>query len=311
MSLDFSDLSDIGSLIRGDASRAVRSVPVTDIDADPDQPRRTFDPASLRELADSIQQHGLLHPITVRPVGQRFVLISGERRWRAAVLLGLRVIDAIIRSDVNTRLQLIENVQREDLAPAEIARWIGIELEAGTRQKDLARELGKSPAWVSAYASVRQMPRELQEAFAEGRVGDVTALAHLHTLHREAPSAALALMASSAVITRNEIDAALAGIRRAPAARTESMRPTTGPRGGAPERSTVNASSVAERRGIGLIKKPARDRTSAQTTAGDSTQTHDVVLCVDYHGQPFRVIYREQRTVEGETEVLLQGEDGG
>jgi len=309
MNLDFSDLDDIGALIRGDASRAIRSVPVADIDPDPEQPRRTFDPTSLRELADSMQQHGLLHPITVRPAGQRFVLISGERRWRAAVLLGLRVIEAIVRTDFNTRMQLIENIQREDLAPVEIARWIAIELEAGALQKELARELGKSPAWVSAFGAVRLMPRELQEIFAEGRVGDVTALAHLHALHREAPAVALALMTSSAVITRKEIDAALVGIRREPAAIDESIR-STEQRAAVLERSRTNAPSAAERERPRSIKKSGHNKVPAHTYAGNSMQSDEVILYVEYQRQPFQVIYREQRTVEGEIEVLLQSEDG-
>ena len=103
-------------------------IPVKAISPNPDQPRTEFDEAALNELADSIREHGLIQPVVVTPNGSadHFVLLVGERRWRAAQLAGVEVIPAIVKREVDDRaraeIALIENVQRENLSAADEAR---------------------------------------------------------------------------------------------------------------------------------------------------------------------------------------------
>ena len=122
-------------------------VRVADCIANPTQPRTTFDPTALEELADSIRTLGLIQPITVRKQGDKYLLISGERRWRAAQMAELETIPAYIRNvdDQNLHaMALVENIQRQDLNAIEIALGMRRLIEeCGLTQDSLAEKVGK------------------------------------------------------------------------------------------------------------------------------------------------------------------------
>ena len=186
MALDLSALSDISALIRGqDTGKGIRNVKIDAIQPDPNQPRKAFDEGALAELAASIQSIGIIQPPVVRTHDDGYLLISGERRWRAARQLGWEKIDVIVRDDLHAHAQLVENIQREALSPWEIYRVVSAELAAGTTHADLARSIGKSRTWVTAYAAVDGMPEPFVSALREGRVTGITALTHLHRLQGE------------------------------------------------------------------------------------------------------------------------------
>lgn len=203
MALDLSSLSDVGALLRAqDEGNGLRRVKLDSISPDPNQPRKSFDEEPLTELAESIRAIGIIQPPVVRSCEGGYLLISGERRWRAACQLGLEMIDVIVRDDLDARAQLVENIQREALSLWEIYRVITGELESGTTQAELARTLGKSPAWVAAYAAISKMPDSFVSLLRNSRVSDITTLGHLHRLHRERPHAAEVLLGSPESITR-------------------------------------------------------------------------------------------------------------
>jgi|GEM_PF-2654883 len=124
-----------------------REIAVSSIDPDPDQPRRIFNDAELNDLASSIKENGLLQPITVRPVGRRYVIVAGERRWRAHRKLGKKKISARVVNDMNTVdvaiAQIIENNQRADVRPIDEARKFREILDAGLSKDDLSAKLGR------------------------------------------------------------------------------------------------------------------------------------------------------------------------
>ncbi|HEY8229856.1 MAG TPA: ParB/RepB/Spo0J family partition protein, partial [Rhodanobacteraceae bacterium] len=197
MELDFSGLTEISSLLNAQESgNGIRRVRVASIQPDPNQPRKSFDEESLAELAQSIQSIGIIQPPVTRTFNDGYILISGERRWRAARQLGLEMIEVIVRDDLDARAQLIENIQREALSAWEIYLVIAGELDAGTTQADLARALGKSRAWVTAHAAIGKMPESLVTALREKRVTGVTDLGQLHRLLEEAPAVAEGLLNS-------------------------------------------------------------------------------------------------------------------
>jgi ParB/RepB/Spo0J family partition protein len=207
---DFSELTKVSSLLdEQSAGNGIRRVRVDSIQPDPNQPRKIFDEEPLAELAQSIRSIGIIQPPVVRTRDNGYILISGERRWRAAHQIGLDMIDVIVRDDLSARAQLVENIQREALGAWEIYRVIAGELDAGTSQADLARALGKSGGWVGAYAAVSKMPEVFVSLLRDGRVADITALGHLHRLHQERPGTAATLLGSSEPITR----AMIAGMR--------------------------------------------------------------------------------------------------
>jgi ParB family chromosome partitioning protein len=149
-------------------------VPVDAIAANPRQPRREFDDASLQGLARSIEEVGVLQPVVVRPREGGYELVAGERRVRAARLAGLATVPAIVRRSGDTeslREALIENIHREDLAPLELAAAFQELLEElGATQESVAERLGYSRAHVANTIRLLSLPPEVQRLLAEGRI---------------------------------------------------------------------------------------------------------------------------------------------
>lgn len=152
------------------------------IKANPNQPRRDFDDSSLKELSESIREHGLLHPVVVSrvekptPTGQEveYRLIAGERRWRAAQLAGLPTMPAIIKeSTEKTRLELglVENLQRENLNPIETAiAFKRLIEEFNLSQRQISQKMGKSQVAISNTLRLLSLPQEIQNALASNKI---------------------------------------------------------------------------------------------------------------------------------------------
>ena len=149
-------------------------VMLSDIIPNPTQPRTEFDEEALEELADSIRQLGLIQPITVKREGEKYIIISGERRWRASAKAGLESVPAYIREVDDTTLHamaLVENIQREDLNAIEIS--LGMQRlveECGLTQEALAERLGKKRSTVANYLRLLNLPDEVQFAIKGGLI---------------------------------------------------------------------------------------------------------------------------------------------
>lgn len=159
------------------SEEGVRILDVAQVQPNPGQPRRNFDEAKLQELADSIRAHGVLQPILVRPAaGQpnRFEIVAGERRWRAAQMVGLATIPAQVRSFVDRdtlEVAIVENVQRSDLNPIEEALGYQALMERfGRTQADVAERVGKSRPHIANMLRLLQLSDELQELVREGKL---------------------------------------------------------------------------------------------------------------------------------------------
>lgn len=172
----------------------------TELDLDqikpnPAQPRRHFDPASLAELAASIKTTGVLQPVVVVPENGYYKIIVGERRWRAAQKAGLKKIPALIRNF--TRIQqheasLIENLQREDLNPIEIAQaYQKLIQDLHYTQQDLADKVGKDRTSVANYLRLLKLPPEVQDMLRQGQLsmGHARALIPLEDPHLQISTA--------------------------------------------------------------------------------------------------------------------------
>jgi len=167
--------ADDTALAEPAAGNAVTKLPLDRIDRGRYQPRREFDPDSLRELADSIAAQGVIQPIVVRPIaGERFEIIAGERRWRAAQQAGLSEIPVVVRDvDEQTALAiaLIENIQRDDLNPLEEAgalhRLLG---EFGLTHQQVAEAVGKSRTTVTNLLRLLELEPPVKTLLDEGRI---------------------------------------------------------------------------------------------------------------------------------------------
>ena len=153
---------------------AIVSIPLTDIDPNYEQPRKIFDEDALNELADSIKLHGVIQPIVVVPIGKRFMIIAGERRFRASKLAGKTDIPVVIRHYSQQQIKeisLIENLQREDLSPIEAARAIKVLMnEFNMTQEMAADRIGKSRSAVANTLRLLTLSDEVIALIEKGRL---------------------------------------------------------------------------------------------------------------------------------------------
>lgn len=156
-------------------SRAIQEVDITRLHPNSLQPRESFDEERLEELAESIRQHGILQPILVRRSPQGFEIIAGERRWRAAQKAGLKTVPVLVDDEVDEgkklELALVENLQREDLNPIELARGIRRLMETfGLTQEEVAARIGKKRSTVANLLRLLELPEDIQALVAQGTI---------------------------------------------------------------------------------------------------------------------------------------------
>lgn len=178
------------------------SLPISQVQPGLNQPRKRFDPASLSDLADSIRIHGVIQPVTVRRLASGYYqIIAGERRWRAAKQAGLEEIPAVIIEADDRKvmeLGLIENLQREDLNPAEEARGYQVLMEEyGLTQEQVAERMGKSRPAVTNTLRLLALPEDLLKLVEDGSLS----AGHARTI-LGAPTPALQREAAKQVIQR-------------------------------------------------------------------------------------------------------------
>ena len=155
--------------VRPQGSSTINEIPISQIEANPNQPRREFDPTALQELANSIREIGIIQPITLRQVDEeRYQIIAGERRWRASQMAGLAAIPAYIRTikDENVmEMALVENIQREDLNAIEIAlAYEHLMSSTGMTQEKVSERVGKSRTAIANYLRLLKLPAQVQMA---------------------------------------------------------------------------------------------------------------------------------------------------
>lgn len=155
----------------------LRHLRIDDVSPDPDQPRRHFDDDALDELAVSIKEHGIIQPIIVTAVSGGYQIVAGERRWRAAKLAGIEKIPSIVRTLTNQHkleLALIENLQRRDLNPLEMATaYLKLHTQFNMTYEDIGQRVGgKAISTISNVMRLLQLPPEAKQALVEGKISE-------------------------------------------------------------------------------------------------------------------------------------------
>jgi ParB family chromosome partitioning protein len=190
------------------ASNAPATAALDVIDFDPEQPRRAMDEAALAELASSIREVGVLEPVSLRRHPQmpgRFIVNRGERRVRASRLAGLTDVPFFLDERIDPYAQVLENLQREDLSPFDLARFIAQREALGESRAAIARRLHKSASYVTELAALHAAPAEVRAAFDAGRVRDTRVLYQLVRSLRADPATAQALKDELGPITRQSL----------------------------------------------------------------------------------------------------------
>lgn len=174
-----------------ESSENLKSLKITEVEPNREQPRKTFNQESLEELAESIKTYGVIQPIVVSKKEGYYSIVAGERRWRAAKIAGLEEIPAIIRDDeeqVNKEIALIENIQREDLNPFEKALGIRHLMEKyGLTQEQVSKKLGKSRSAISNTVRILYLAPDVLELVKQGKLteGHCKALAGIEDADRQ------------------------------------------------------------------------------------------------------------------------------
>ena len=253
------------------------TIPVEHLEPGPFQPRGDFDPASMAELVDSIRTRGILQPLLARPhptTPNRFQIIAGERRWRAAQQAGLHAVPTLIRtlSDADAMAAaLVENLQRQDLNAIEEAQgYHRLTEEFGLTQERLAEAVGKSRSHVANTMRLRQLPATVQEEVRKGSLSAGHARALLS--HPDPAKAALAVIARGLNVRQTE---ALAPARIAKRASAPSSRSAKDPETAALERD------LSERLGL------------------------KVEIAFDGKGGNVRILYRSLDQLDGIVSLLM------
>jgi ParB family chromosome partitioning protein len=214
-----------GEAVHVERPRAQRKVPIEFIKANPRNPRRTFAEAELAELADSIKQRGVIQPIVVRAVkgaNDRFEIIAGERRWRAAQLAGLHdvpIVPVEVSDGEALEIAIVENVQRADLnAMEEALGYHALASEFKHSADDIAKLVGKSRSHVANMMRLTKLPKDVQELISSGQLSAGHARALINV--PDASSAAKRVVAEGLSVRQTE---ALAHEQGAP--ERKSMKP--------------------------------------------------------------------------------------
>lgn len=191
-------------------------IPVKDIDEDPAQPRQEFDVESMEELENSIRLHGVKTPVSIRPhptEQKRWILNFGARRLRASKAVGKTTIPAFVDRSHTDYQQVIENLQREDLKPRELAMFIKKKMDEGEKQAQIAELLGVNRSMVTNHLALIDPPACIEEIYVSGKCLSAKTLYDLRNLHKEFPKDVERWCATAQEITRATVSALSAKLR--------------------------------------------------------------------------------------------------
>ncbi|HEY6549217.1 MAG TPA: ParB/RepB/Spo0J family partition protein [Vicinamibacteria bacterium] len=229
------------------------------LDPNPAQPRTVFAPAALNELAQSLRESGVIQPLLVRRKGDRYEVIAGERRLRAAQALGLPRLPVVVRDVPDDRLlelALVENIQRAELTPLEEAQaYERLHQELGLTQEEIAQRVGKERSTIANTLRLLRLPREVRELLSQGRL-DAGHGRALLALERAEEQNALAREAARRGLSVREVERRVA-LARAPRAKTAVRRDPNTRAAEERLRAALGARVEITRRGrAGVLKIP-------------------------------------------------------
>jgi ParB family chromosome partitioning protein len=236
------------------------------IDEDPQQPRIEFDAEALRLLAGTVAERGVRQPISVRPhpdQSGRWILNYGARRLRAARLAGRAEIPAFIDKTADSFDQVIENEQRENLQPLELALFVQRQMRAGLSQAEIARRLGKSGGYLTFLGALIDAPDWLLELYRTGRCRGATELYELRNLHDKSPTAVSEWLEGRSAVSRGEVKALKESLVACDAASSRAEGSPAPLKASAPERRTRETAAPQRQVSAGAeAAPPVGDRPS-------------------------------------------------
>ncbi|BEV13211.1 ParB/RepB/Spo0J family partition protein (plasmid) [Asticcacaulis sp. DW145] len=183
-------------------------LPLSQIDEDPDQPRKIFTPEDLTRIAESIRRRGVRSPVSVRPHPTepgRYMLNHGARRYRGSAMAGNATIPAIIDETHTDYDQVVENLQRDNLKPMELAEFIGRKIAAGDKKAFIARQLGVDASIITQHLALVDPPACIREVYASGRCQSPKTLYDLRMLYEAYPDQIIVWCSKAGEVTRRSV----------------------------------------------------------------------------------------------------------
>jgi len=312
--LGLDGLGDLSSLL--DEPQAANAAPgggpqellLDLIDEDPHQPRTAdnpgFSPESIAEIGETIKARGVKSPISVREnpdAPGRYLINHGARRYRGSKWAEKTSIPAFIDNDYNEADQVIENLQRNELTAREIADFIGRELAKGKKKSEIAKEIGKSPAFVTQHVTLLDLPEPIARAFNAGRSKDVTVINELATAYKKNPEEVRVwLEDDSQELTRGSVKMLREYL--------EDKRSQDGER----DPNTVDAftgKTDSEAEGDGDGQGPDDDAKKKEPKEPDPDKLKKAIIQVKHDDRPARLILNRRPPAEGW--AWLKYEDDG
>ncbi len=294
MGLGLDQITDLSGLL-APKQQGPMEINLNLIDEDPDQPRKYFDSEGLDELASTIKERGIKTPISLRPssIEGRYLINHGARRYRAARNAGLTTIPAFVDTNYSEIDQLIENIQRDNLTSREVAEFVGKMINKGIKKKDLAKMIGKSPAYISQHVTLLDLPEPLGKAFNDGRCQDVTVLNDLASLYKSHPKEVADLVADETQdLTRGAIKTFKEYLFDAGGAVKDTIPKT-------PEDSLDNSSVTTE----------AKEKQKTKTADPDPEKLKKAIVQVEIDGRVAQLLLNKRPSEYGS--AWLKYEDDG
>ena len=272
------------------------------IDEDPAQPRVEYDEAALRELAETIKRRGVRQPISVRPHPDepgRWLLNFGSRRLRASRLAGVEQIPAFIDSTVDAYDQVIENEQRENLQPMELARFVAQELRAGRSRTQIARDLGKSSAYVTYLCALIDPPVWLSSLYRDGRCRGIKELYDLRRLQESHPEEVSGWLGSVSHVSRGAVEELQERLE---------ARTTAGYQASSEARPPIETSPAGPARPNSQANPSTSPPTPRSRSMGTPSSVRRIVLLADFRGETVAVLLDPVPKVSDEVFVTSPGD---
>lgn len=182
----------LGGLLNKPVVNQANEIDITKIYEDEANARTEFNDDSLNELAESIRENGVVNPISVRQhdtIQDAFIINNGHRRFRASKIAGIKTIPAFLDNNINEFGRFIDNIQREDLSPLDIAKQLKVFEELGYTNRDIASKIGKGETWVSRHMGLLDAPETIKNAIDDGKIKSVEAAKSLANLTEHHPDA--------------------------------------------------------------------------------------------------------------------------